>query len=58
MDMWQQRGQALDPSWTKQWDGEEEGAENKGKKNRGELERERDSTLSLNFSEIGLAVSR
>ena len=56
LDMWQVKGQALSPSWTKQWDGRKE----KSKKERGrkrESFRERDSTFSLNFSTIGPAVS-
>ena len=61
MDMWQERGQALDPSWTKQWDGRRgEGQKRKrggGGIEKGEFWRERDSTFSLNLSEIGPTVS-
>ena len=56
LDMWQVKGQALSPSWTKQWDGGKE----KNKKERGikrESFRERYSTFSLNFLTIGPAVS-
>ena len=55
MDMWQVKGQALSPSWTKQWDRRKE----KSRKERGrkrESFRERDSTFSLNFRTIELAV--
>ena len=58
MDMWQERGQALDPSWTKQWDGGR-GGETENKK--GDLKRrvgeKKDSAFSLNFLEIGTVVS-
>ena len=56
LDMWQVKGQALSPSWTKQWDGGRE----KNRKERvikRESFRERDSTFSLNFSTIGQTVS-
>ena len=56
LEMWKVKGQALSPSWTKQWDGRKE----KSRKERGikrESFRERDSTLSLNFPTIGPAVS-
>ena len=50
------KGQALGPSWTKQWDGSKENIiKERGRKR--ESFRERDSTFYLNFSEIGLAVS-
>ena len=48
LDMWQVRGQALSPSWTKQWDGrKEESIKERGRKR--ESFRERYSTFSLNF---------
>ena len=56
LDMWQVKGQALSPSWTKLWDGRKE----KSRKERGrkrESFRERDSTFSLNFPTIEPAVS-
>ena len=56
LDMWQVKGQALSPSWTKKLDGRKE----KIRKERGrkkESFRERDSTFSLNFQIIGSAVS-
>ena len=51
------RGQALSPSWTKQWDGKKEKSKNKEEEKERVLERERDSTLSLNFPMIGPTVS-
>ena len=56
LDMWQVKGQALSPSWTKQWDGRREKAEKKGEEKE-RVFRERDSTFSLNFLTIGPAVS-
>ena len=55
LDMWQVKGQALSPSWTKQWDGRKE----KSRKERGrkrESFRDKDSTFSLNFQTIEPAV--
>ena len=56
LDMWQVKGQALSPSWTKQLDGRrEKSIKERGRKR--ESFRERDSTFSLNFTTIGPAVS-
>ena len=55
LDMWQVQGQALSPSWTKQWDGRKQRAEKKEEEKK-ESFRERDSTFSLNFRTIGSAV--
>ena len=56
LDMWQAKGQALSPSWTKQWDGrKEKSIKERGRKR--ESFRERDSTFSLNFPTIGPTVS-
>ena len=58
LDMWQVKGQALSPSWTKQWDGgKEKNRKERGIKRESFRERERDSTFSLNFPMIGPAVS-
>ena len=56
LDMWQVRGQALSPSWTKQWDGRKEKSRKERRRER-ESFRERDSTFSLNFLTMGQAVS-
>ena len=55
LDMWQVKGQALSPSWTKQWDGRKEKSRKESGRKR-ECFRERDSTFSLNFWTIELAV--
>ena len=55
--MWQERGQALDPSWTNSEMGEEErGRKQKGGIEKGEFERERLHLLSK-FLGIGTVVS-
>ena len=56
LDMWQVKGQALSPSWTKKWDGGKE-KEQKEIGIKRESFRERDSTFSLNFPTIKPAVS-
>ena len=56
MDKWQERGQALDPSWTKQGDGGREGGRKQKGFEKGEFERERLHLLSK-FLGIGTMVS-
>ena len=45
LDMWQVRGQALGPSWTKQWDARRKRAEKKEEEKDRVLERETPPSL-------------
>ena len=45
LNMWQVKGQALSPSWTKQWDGEKKRVEKKEEEKDRVLERETPHSL-------------
>ena len=47
LDMWQVKGQALNPSWTKQWDGSKEKSRKKKKKKERKRVLERENQPSL-----------